>query len=95
MQRENLIDILAWKYPGVQGISTIDDVLTEFPDHLPTPSEEDIDSWEVSYNIYNDALVEINRLEAQVTNRRLREAFSDSTWLDAQEALIAIERAKL
>ena len=41
------------------------------------------------------ALAEIHRLEAQVTNRRLREAFSDSTWLDAQEALIAIERAKL
>ncbi len=46
-------------------------------------------------NLSKDALVEINRLEAQVTNRRLREAFSDSTWLDAQEALIAIERAKL
>ena len=37
----------------------------------------------------------IHRLESQVTNRRLREAYADSTWLDAQEALIATERAKL
>ena len=37
----------------------------------------------------------ILNLESQVTNRRLREAYADSTWLDAQEALIATERAKL
>ena len=42
-----------------------------------------------------DAQAEINRLEAQVTNRRLREAHADPTWLNAQEALIAAERAKL
>jgi hypothetical protein len=42
-----------------------------------------------------NALAEIQRLESQVTNRRLREAYTDSTWLDAQEALIATERAKL
>ena len=42
-----------------------------------------------------NALAEIQRLEGQVTQRRLREAYKDSTWLDAQEALIATERAKL
>jgi hypothetical protein len=42
-----------------------------------------------------NALAEIQRLEGQVTNRRLRDAYADSTWLDAQEALIATERAKL
>ena len=42
-----------------------------------------------------NAIKEIQRLEGQVTNRRLREAYADSTWLDAQEALIATERAKL
>ena len=42
-----------------------------------------------------NALAEIQRLEGQVTQRRLREAYADSTWLDAQEALIATERAKL
>ena len=42
-----------------------------------------------------NALAEIQRLEGQVTNRRLREAYADSTWLDAQEALIATERNKL
>ena len=43
----------------------------------------------------NSALLEIQRLEGQVTQRRLREAYKDSTWLDAQEALIATERSKL
>ena len=42
-----------------------------------------------------NALAEIQRLEGQVTNRRLREAYADSTWLDAQEALIVTERNKL
>lgn len=42
-----------------------------------------------------NAFAEIQRLESQVTQRRLREAYADSTWLDAQEALIATERAKL
>jgi len=43
----------------------------------------------------NPALSEIERLEGEVTQRRLREAYNDSTWLDAQEVKIATERAKL
>lgn len=45
-----------------------------------------------------NALAEIERLEAEVTNRRLREAVltqAGADWLAAQEALIAAERAKL
>lgn len=38
---------------------------------------------------------EIKRLEEQITSRRLREAYADPTWMNAQEALIATERAKL
>jgi hypothetical protein len=41
------------------------------------------------------AQAEIHRLEGQITNRRLREAYADATWMNAQEALIATERAKL
>ena len=40
-----------------------------------------------------DAEAELERLEAQVTNRRLREAVNDPTWVNAQEALIAVQRA--
>ena len=42
-------------------------------------------------------LAEVTRLESQITPRRIREAVlgTDSGWLAAQEALIAIERAKL
>jgi len=46
-------------------------------------------------NVIKGAMSEIKRLESSVTQRRLREAYADSTWLDAQEALIATERAKL
>ncbi len=42
-----------------------------------------------------NAQAEIHRLEGQITNRRLREAYADATWMNAQEALIATERAKL
>jgi hypothetical protein len=42
-----------------------------------------------------NAQAEINRLEGEITNRRLREAYTDATWINAQEALIATERAKL
>ena len=43
------------------------------------------------------ASAEIDRLESEVTQRRLREAAlgTDDGWLAAQEALIAAERAKL
>lgn len=50
---------------------------------------------ENSITTKRNAMSEIQKLESQITNRRLREAYKDSTWLDAQEALIATERAKL
>ena len=58
---------------------------------------------EQSFASYDEAAVlakqaaqsEISRLEGEVTQRRLREAIADPTWINAQEALIAIERAKL
>ena len=44
-----------------------------------------------------DAQAEINRLEAEITPRRTREAIlgTDSDWLKTQEAKIATERGKL
>ena len=51
-------------------------------------------AWAAGETVRN-AQAEIQRLEGQITNRRLREAYSDATWMNAQEALIATERAKL
>ena len=42
-----------------------------------------------------DVIEAIATLEALETPRRLAEAFADPTWLNANRALIAIERAKL
>jgi hypothetical protein len=38
---------------------------------------------------------EIARLESEITLRRIRDAYKDSTWMDAQEALIKTQRDKL
>ena len=58
-------------------------------------TQVEVDTVDDSPSLPQLALKEIIKLESQVTNRRLREAYADSTWLDAQEALIATERAKL
>ena len=50
---------------------------------------------ENSVTAKRNALAEIIKLESQITIRRLREAYKDSTWLDAQEALIKTQRDKL
>lgn len=50
-----------------------------------------------------EALAEINRLESEITQRRMREAYPDGAggtkagrdWMKNQMALIAVERAKL
>ncbi len=45
--------------------------------------------------IKRNAMKEIHRLESEITPRRLRDAYSDPTWINAQEAKIATEREKL
>jgi len=60
--------------------------------------EADRDTQEQAWQdgaVVRNARQEIARLESQITIRRIREAYSDSTWMDAQEALIVIERSKL
>ncbi len=59
------------------------------------PTDEEIRSVDDTLPTWIEAQNKIEKLESQITNRRLREAYKDSTWLDAQEALIATERAKL
>ena len=53
-------------------------------------------AWEVESTKRN-ALVEISRLESQITPRRTREAIlgTDGGWFANQESLIVIERNKL
>jgi|ETNmetMinimDraft_23_1059889.scaffolds.fasta_scaffold552926_1 hypothetical protein len=42
-----------------------------------------------------EARQEITRLESEVTQRRIRDAFADPAWMNAQEAKIKTERDKL
>ena len=43
----------------------------------------------------NVIIKKIETLEAEVTQRRIRDAFADPTWMNAQEAKIKTERDKL
>jgi hypothetical protein len=96
--------VLAHKHPGVERIRTIDGaiVISDDPDLHgwppelgDIPTDEDIATWTAEYEVYKSAMDEIERLESEVTQRRLRDAYADSTWMDAQEAKIAVEREKL
>jgi len=69
--------------------------------YLLTPEQQERvriknQKWE-SGKVKRNARVEIVRLEAEVSQRRLREAAlgSDGGWLAAQDALITTERNKL
>ena len=52
---------------------------------------------ENSVTVKRNAIAEIQRLEGTVTPRRIREMTTDAgkDWVDAVEAAIAVERAKL
>jgi len=69
--------------------------------YLLTQAEQDelaarAAAWEAEA-IQRQALEEIQRLEAQITSRRTREAIlgTDNGWLANQESLIVTERNKL
>lgn len=65
---------------------------------VPCPTEAELEAVRAAAEIRAAAMAEILALEAEVTQRRLREAVltkGGATWLAAQEALIATERAKL
>ena len=72
-----------------------DDIIIEWHNDKAQPSEADIDAELARLQARQVILNEIERLESEVTQRRLRDAYADSTWMDAQEAKIAVERAKL
>ena len=70
---------------------------------IPLTDEENA-QWDIDEQVWNDgatsreAKQNIARLEASITNRRMREAnltVEGKAWLEAKDAEIAIERAKL
>jgi hypothetical protein len=75
-------------------MKNVDGVNIPFTAEEETARDAEEAAWAAGETARN-AQAEIQRLEGQITNRRLREAYSDATWMNAQEALIATERAKL
>ena len=75
-------------------MKNVDGVNIPFTAEEETAKDAENAVWAAGKTARN-AQAEINLLENQITSRRIREAFSDPTWMNAQEALIAAERAKL
>mgnify|MGYP001234570317 CR=1 FL=1 len=46
----NIISVIEWKFPGIQGVVTRDDVITEYPGDIP--SQKDLDAWIAEYEAY-------------------------------------------
>ena len=50
MQHAQLVRVLSWKFPSVQGINTSNGWLTEWPSSLgPFPSDAQLATWVVEY----------------------------------------------
>lgn len=60
-----------------------------------TQAEKDASVIAVETYLTNAPYREIAKLEGEITLRRIRDAYKDSTWMDAQEALIKTQRDKL
>ena len=61
----------------------------------PPVSWADVDAKVTTLKAKDAIMDKIEALEAEVTPRRIRDAFADPTWMNAQEAKIKTERDKL
>ena len=61
----------------------------------PPVSWADVDAKVTALKAKDAIMDKIEALEAEVTPRRIRDAFADPTWMNAQEAKIKTERDKL
>jgi hypothetical protein len=77
-------------------MKNVDGVNIPFTAEEETARDAEEAAWAAGETTRN-AQAEINRLEGTVTPRRIREMTTDAgkDWVDAVEAAIAVERAKL
>ena len=98
---DDMAQVIGWKHDHQSGMTVVDGEIVEFPGGIPSDSA--INTWAVEYRANKAVMTEIERLESQVTQRRIRDAGPDDAggtqagrdWMSAQNALIATERSKL
>lgn len=94
---DTVIDEATYK-AQVEWIAAVDDATdtaTTSTLNNPPVSWADVAA-EVTKLKAKDVIIDkIEVLEAEVTPRRVRDAFADPAWMNAQEAKIAVERGKL
>ena len=75
---------LSWKYPNVGGISTVDGVITEWPDSLPELTQDLVDSIEAEYE--EKEAYKNKRLAEYPTINECVHALLDTDHLEALQA---------
>jgi len=46
----NIGTVIGWKFNNQEGMATVDGIITEFPNGIPTQAEQDL--WTAEYNAY-------------------------------------------
>ena len=49
----SIAQVISWKFNNQSGMSTRDNVITEFPNGIPTQAEQDL--WTTEYNTFIDS----------------------------------------
>ena len=50
----NILAVIGWKFNNQEGMSTVDGVITEFPEGIP--SQADQDKWTKEYEVYTASI---------------------------------------
>lgn len=58
-QLDNIGDIIGWKFNHQEGMTTVDGVITEFPNGIP--SDEDIAIWKAEYDSHISATAYVGK----------------------------------
>ena len=89
----NIAAVIGWKFNDQPGMSTKDNVITEFPSGIPTQSEQDL--WTAEYDTFvaANAYKELRRKQYALLNQdemRFDDTINNTTtWVDAILAIKA------
>lgn len=93
----NISDALIYKYGFMEGLSTRDGEITEWPYDIDQPAEEELIAIVDEYEAHRAVIKAIDVLEAKINPRRIRDMATDAgmQWMVDLEAEIAALREQL
>jgi hypothetical protein len=72
---KNIGEVIGWKHNHQSGMSTVDGVITEFPDGIP--SQADQDKWTTEYEAYAASIAYKGKREKEYLELNQFELISD------------------